>query len=143
MSLTLCLLGNFSRFFCRLLTFSKITFFLKILSGVPSECQTVWILIRPDVLSGLIWVQTVCKGYQQTILFTIFASCKSTFLKNSFRSTIRVSKSLDPDQARRLSGLIWVQTVCKGYQQTMLFAITLPIFTSCCCWPLCSSHLIL
>ena len=25
-------------------------------------CQTVWIQIRPDVL---IWVQTVCKGYQQ------------------------------------------------------------------------------
>ena len=22
--------------------------------------------IRPDILSGLIWIQTVCKGYQQT-----------------------------------------------------------------------------
>ena len=43
-------------------------FFLKILSGIPSECQTVWIQIRPDILSGLIWVQTVCKGYQQTTL---------------------------------------------------------------------------
>ena len=31
--------------------------------------------------------------------------------------TIRVSDSLDPDQARFLSGLIWVQTDCKGYQQ--------------------------
>ena len=30
------------------------------------QCQTVWIQIRPDVLSGLIGVQTVCKGYQQT-----------------------------------------------------------------------------
>ena len=37
---------------------------------------------------------------------------KSTFLKNSFRNTIRVSTGLDPDQ-----DLIWVQTVCKGYQQ--------------------------
>ena len=27
----------------------------------PSECKKVWIQIRPDVLSGLIWVQTVCK----------------------------------------------------------------------------------
>ena len=27
--------------------------------------QTVWIQIRPDVLSGLIGIQTVCKGYQQ------------------------------------------------------------------------------
>ena len=39
-----------------------------ILSGIPSECQTVWIQIKPDIMSGLIWIQTVCKGYQQTIL---------------------------------------------------------------------------
>ena len=26
----------------------------------------VWIKIRTAVLSALIWVQTVCKGYQQT-----------------------------------------------------------------------------
>ena len=32
---------------------------------MTSECQTLWIQIRPDLLSGLIWVQTVCKGYQQ------------------------------------------------------------------------------
>ena len=35
--------------------------FRKILSRVPSECRTVWIQIRPDTTSGLIWVQTVCK----------------------------------------------------------------------------------
>ena len=35
---------------------------------MPTEYQTVWIQIRPDALSGLIWVQTVCKGYQQTTL---------------------------------------------------------------------------
>ena len=40
-------------------------FFRKILSWIPSECQTVWIQIRPDIMSGLIWVQTVCNGYQQ------------------------------------------------------------------------------
>ena len=40
----------------------------KNLSGVLVECQTVWIHIMPDVLSGLIWVQIVCKGYQQTTL---------------------------------------------------------------------------
>ena len=43
----------------------EINFFKKNLSGIPSECQTVWVQIRPDVLSGLIWVQIVCKGYQQ------------------------------------------------------------------------------
>ena len=38
-------------------------FFQKILSGIPSECLTVWNQIRPDIMSGLNWVQTVCKGY--------------------------------------------------------------------------------
>ena len=33
---------------------------------LPSGCQTVWIQIRPDILLGLIWVEIVCKGYQQT-----------------------------------------------------------------------------
>ena len=42
--------------------------FGKILSEIPSECQTVWTLIRPDDSSGLIWVQPVCQGYQQTTL---------------------------------------------------------------------------
>ena len=47
--------------------FLKLTFSKKNLLGLPSECQTVWIQIRSDILSGLIRVQTVCKGYQQTI----------------------------------------------------------------------------
>ena len=40
------------------------------------------------------------------------------FFANSFRNTIRVSNSLDPDQKR--SGLIWVQTVCQSYLQATL-----------------------
>ena len=42
----------------------------KITSGIHvlSECQTYWIQIRPDIFLGLIWVQTVCKGYQQRML---------------------------------------------------------------------------
>ena len=40
--------------------------FRKILSGTPSECQTVWVKIRPDRLLGQICVQSVCKGYEQT-----------------------------------------------------------------------------
>ena len=43
--------------FCRLL-----------ISGIPLECQTVWIQIRSDVLSDFIWIQSVCKGNQQTTL---------------------------------------------------------------------------
>ena len=54
--------------FCRPLIFFKINFFEKNISGIPSECQSDWILIRPDILSGQIWVQSVCKGYEQTAL---------------------------------------------------------------------------
>ena len=35
------------------------------------------------------------------------------FSKISFRNTIRMSTSLDPDQTRRFSGKIWVLTVCS------------------------------
>ena len=38
----------------------------KILSKILSKCQTLWIKIRPDKMSGLIWIQTACNGYQQT-----------------------------------------------------------------------------
>ena len=49
--------------------FFKINFYLqKIISGIPPECQTVWILIRCNVLSGLNCIQTVCKVYQYTTL---------------------------------------------------------------------------
>ena len=34
--------------------------FPKNLTGIPSECQTVWLQIRLDVLSGMNLVQTVC-----------------------------------------------------------------------------------
>ena len=157
--------------------------FWKIISGIQSECQTVWIQIRPDILSGLIWIKTVCKGYEQTTLVgkeltgpmswtgsifyhfdiwvfisqrdssfehpkhmfklmgkniitilrltislthcllgnfcCIFVICwsfwKSTFKKNSFRNTIRVSNSLDPDQAQRFVG----PDLDKNYFQTL------------------------
>ena len=42
--------------------------FFQNLSGTPPECQIIWIQIRSHVLSGLIWVQSVCKSYQQTAL---------------------------------------------------------------------------
>ena len=68
--LTLCLLGNFACFFVVCQYFQN-HIFRKILSGIPSECQTGWIQIRPDIMSGLIWVQTVYKGYPQTALVDI------------------------------------------------------------------------
>ena len=55
-----------------------------ILSGITSECQTDLIQIRPDVLSGLIWVQPVYKSYQQTPLGDEKLRCYFTLtLKNA------------------------------------------------------------
>ena len=55
--------------------------FRKILSGIPSEYQTVLIQIRPYFLSALIWNQTVCKHYQQTTLVGKELNC-SFFYQN-------------------------------------------------------------
>ena len=55
--------------------FFKINCFKKNLSGILTECQTVWIQIRTDILSVLIWAQTVCKGFQQTTKSQITFNC--------------------------------------------------------------------
>ena len=65
-TLTLCQLGNLSWFFVFCWFFPN--YFWKIHSVISSVCQTGWIQIRPDVLSRLIWVQTICEGYQQRTL---------------------------------------------------------------------------
>ena len=39
-------------------------------AGTFSESQTDWIQIRADIVSVLIWVQAVYKGYQQTTMVT-------------------------------------------------------------------------
>ena len=56
--------------------------FQKILSGIPSDCQTLWIQIRLDRMSSLIWVQTVCKGYQQMAKKCIRSRERLRTLKN-------------------------------------------------------------
>ena len=66
---------------CHLLIVFKINFFRKFFQEYH-ECQTVWIQIRPDILSGLIWVQTVCIGYQkmthkELILIYLFSGSKA------------------------------------------------------------------
>ena len=63
--LSFCMLGNCSCFNFRLLTFFKIKFLKINHLGPLSECQTVWIQIKTDILLVFIWVQTVCKGYWQ------------------------------------------------------------------------------
>ena len=59
--------GYFSCFFYCLLIYFKINFFEKFFQEFHS-CQTGWIQIRPDIFSGLIWIQTSSKGYQQKTL---------------------------------------------------------------------------
>ena len=63
--LTLCMLGNFLGVFLSSADFFQNCFEI-FFSGIPSGCQTVWIQIRPDYMSGLIWVPNVCQDYQQT-----------------------------------------------------------------------------
>ena len=59
--LSICMLGNCSCFYFRLLTFFKIKFLKINHPGPPSECQTVWIQIKADILLVFIWVQTAFK----------------------------------------------------------------------------------
>ena len=71
---TICMLGNISAFCCRR-DFSKIQKNISV--GIAlSEFLTVWIQIRTDVWSFLIWVQTFCKRYKQT-LCSAFSSSRS------------------------------------------------------------------
>ena len=53
-------------FFCRLLVYSTFFNFQKNLAGINISMSNS--LDPIYILSGLIWVLTVCKGYQQTTL---------------------------------------------------------------------------
>ena len=64
--LSICMLGNCSCFYFRLLSVFKIKFLKINHPGPPSECQTVWIQIKTDILLVFIWVQMFAKGYLLT-----------------------------------------------------------------------------
>ena len=108
-SLTFCMLGNFSCFSCRLLTFFKINF-SKIISGTLSECQMFWIQIRPDILPGLIWVKTACKDYKQTTKFTAGRQqvkfIRTVWPSCSYKQSLEVdqgkNKNMTPDPSGKL-----------------------------------------
>ena len=53
-------------------------------------------------------------------VFAVFFLLKIKFFRNSFRNAISLSNSFDQDQARYLSGLIWIKVVCTVYQQPSL-----------------------
>ena len=50
-----CFYYSFTLYYCAIFNSLNAGFFSKL-----SGCQTVWTQIRPEILSGLIWVQTVC-----------------------------------------------------------------------------------
>ena len=80
-------------------------------SGVVLYCIDSWSL-HPYLLWSWLWSEFIlCR---LLILFKI----NFFFSKNSLRNTIRVSNSLNPDQARHFVGHDLGKTVCKGYQQT-------------------------
>ena len=62
------LMRHFSWVFtvCEGICLSLVNLFFLNIYGKPTECQTVWVQIRPDGLSGLIWVRISCKCYQKT-----------------------------------------------------------------------------
>ena len=59
---------------------------------------------QANSLSGLIWVQTVCKSCQQIFLPSADFFQNQFVLKNSFWNTIRVSNVLDSDHALQFVG---------------------------------------
>ena len=93
-SLTLYMLSYF-----HVLTFF-IFFFQKFLS--LSMCQTVWIQIRTDFVSVLIWVQTVCKEYKQT---TKVVTSKER--DNAFLPYVKVPSTKNSALQLQITHLVW------------------------------------
>ena len=58
---SICMLGSCACFLvvCQLVSINSFRKTIRVSVGIQ---------IRPDFLSGLIWVQTICKGYQQMTL---------------------------------------------------------------------------
>ena len=61
--------------------------FKKNISGTLSECQTVWIQIRPNRMSGLILIQTVGINYHKRTKFLLAGRVFNNF--SSWRSTVK------------------------------------------------------
>ena len=94
----------------------------KNISGIPPECQTVWIQVKPNILLDLILVpnclQRLLPAADTRLIQEYFI--KIIYPKYSFRNTV-CYQSVKQFGSRAgqtiVSVLTWVQTVCKGYQQ--------------------------
>ena len=103
------MLGNFSCIWCRLQTFLQNNLSPKIPSGTQSGCQTVWIQIRTDIMSVLIWVQMVCKGYQQMTKVT--ASKERVNPQSANRNKSRLLFSSAEMFKKPLWQTVWTQII--------------------------------
>ena len=122
-----CMLGNFHDILSSADIF-KHNVFQKILCGITLECQNAWIQIRTDNLSVLIWVQIVCKGYQQTKKFAASRQRVLTHLSQMDSPTlISSTSSLNDFQA-------------KGCWQWAVGFFWCVFFFSNFVWKLCTLH---
>ena len=64
--------------------FFKIYFFKKIFQEHYQSVKQFWIKIRTNILPALIWVLTVCKGYQQTARLTADDKIRSLQIKSQW-----------------------------------------------------------
>ena len=97
--------------------FFEIKFFKKNLPELPSECQTVWIQIRPDDSSSLIWVRTVYKGCQQVTLA----------VKDLLKLPVSVYYFHHPESNSCLKEIIYS---CNCRKQRLSVVLTFLIFSS-------------
>ena len=113
--------------FYHLQIFFKSSFLEKFVQEYHNS-QTVWIQIRPDILSGLVWIKTVCKDHQQTTLagkefnslhngiyFLIFSPANSeiNFFRKFFQEYHQSVKQL---RSRSVTDSL----SCKDHQQMTL-----------------------
>ena len=75
-----------------------------------------WLKVHSRWLKNYIFVKRDILISELPILLLLFLQTYYCAIFNSLGATIRASNSLNADQAGHLSDLIWVQTVCRGYQ---------------------------
>ena len=90
------------------------------LVSIKSNCFLSPFLLNPTLTAPIKYLSFACWVFFHAFVVVCWLFSKSSFSKNSLWKTNRVSNSLDPDQ-----DLTWVQTVCKGNQQTTVTAIEL------------------
>ena len=97
---------------CRLLTFFKINFFKKALSETLSQCQTVWIQIRTDILLVLIWESSNNVFFLVLNLFYSFTEGVNGYFKENcnFQGFIFQGVQLFPGGGGGVQMLISIET---------------------------------